>query len=67
MTFARLTARQPTRPQVVLSIEFEARDGSRWRAIGGGSSLDEAIAFARAGAPDGRSWIVVRIEDLYGD
>jgi hypothetical protein len=53
--------------QVVLSVELEARNGRRWRAIGGGSTVDEAIGFARGSAPDGHDWRVVRIDDLYGD
>jgi len=53
-------------PQRVLRVELEARDGSRWHAIGGGASLGEAIAFARDSAPT-RYWRVVRVEDLYGD
>ena len=53
--------------QVVLSVDLEARDGRRWRAIGGGSSLEEALTFARESAPDGHYWRVVKFEDLYGD
>ena len=52
---------------VVIHVEFEARNGRRWSAIGGGASLDEAIAFARDCTPVGRYGRVVRIEDLYGE
>jgi hypothetical protein len=60
-------ASQRAHRQVVLSVDLEARDGRRWRAIGGGSSLEEALTFARESAPDGHYWRVVKFEDLYGD
>ena len=53
--------------QVVLSVELEARNGRRWHTIGGGATLADAIGFARASAPDGHDWRVVRVADLYGD
>jgi hypothetical protein len=53
--------------QLVLSVELEARDGRRWRAVGGGATVGEAIGFARESAPDGHDWRVVRIDELYGD
>jgi hypothetical protein len=53
--------------QVVLSIEFEAGDGTRFRAIGGGPTRCDAIAFARESTPDGRYWRAIRIDELYGD
>ena len=53
--------------QVVLGIEFEAGDGSRFRAIGGGPTWCDAIAFARASTPEGRYWRAIQIDDLYGD
>lgn len=52
---------------LVMRIDFEANNGRRWQAIGGGRSLDEAIAFARESAPAGQYWRVVRVADLYGD
>jgi hypothetical protein len=54
-------------PELVLHVEFEANDGSRWHAVGGGRSRDEAIAYARESTPAGRYWRVVRMRDLYGD
>ena len=57
----------PCETQVVLSIEFEAGDGSRFRAIGGGPTWCDAIAFARASTPEGRYWRAIQIDDLYGD
>jgi hypothetical protein len=56
----------PDRPQRVVVVEFESNDGSRWRALGGGHTLAEAIAYARDSTPPefGR---VTRIGDLYGE
>jgi hypothetical protein len=51
--------------QRVVVVGFEAADGARWSAIGGGASLEEAIAFARSSTPSGRYWRVVRIQDVY--
>jgi hypothetical protein len=58
---------EPGERQVVLSVEFEAGDGTRFRAVGGGATWSEAIAFARESTPDGRYWRAIRITDLYGD
>ena len=60
-------ARPASQRQHVLSVELEAGGGRRWHAVGGGASLEDAIAFARASAPDGHYWRVVRVADLYGD
>jgi hypothetical protein len=51
----------------VVQVEFEAREGRRWQAIGGGADLEQAVAFARASTPEGHYWRVIRIQDLYGD
>jgi hypothetical protein len=53
--------------QILVDVELESRSGRSWHAIGGGTTLEEAIAFARESAPDGEYWRVVRIDDLYGD
>ena len=55
------------RPQRVVTVEFETNDGTLWRGIGGGRSLDEAIAFARESASAGPYWRTIRAADLYGD
>ena len=65
LAIATHTRRSPR--QLVVDVELEARSGRRWRAIGGGTTLEDAIAFARESAPDGEYWRVVRIDDLYGD
>jgi len=67
MTSAPCISLYSTRRQIVLSVELEARNGRRWRAVGGGSTVEEALTFARESAPDGHYWRVVRFEDLYGD
>jgi hypothetical protein len=53
--------------QHVLSVEFVSSDGRTWQAIGGGSTLAAAIAFARDGCPTDTTWQPVRWNDLYGD
>jgi hypothetical protein len=53
--------------QIVLEVELAAADGSRFTAIGGGTTVAEALAFALDSAPEGRSWEPVRWTDLYGD
>ena len=58
---------EPGERQVVLSVEFEAGDGTRFRAVGGGPSWSDAIAFARESTPGGRYWRAIRIDELYGD
>ena len=57
----------PDQPQRVIAVELEANDGTRWRTVGGGRSLEEAIASARESAPAGRNWRAICIADLYGD
>ena len=59
-------ASHPDQPQRVLVVEFEANDGSRWHALGGGGALEEALAFARESTPN-EYWRVARISDLYGE
>ena len=70
MTHAALSparAEAPSSSRVVLDVEFEDRRGRRYSAVGGGSTLEEALAFARESAPDGHHWRVVRFTDLYGE
>ena len=50
----------------MLQVEFEASDGTGWSSIGGGDSIEGAIAFARESLPLDRHWRVVRLSDLYG-
>jgi hypothetical protein len=51
----------------IIRVSLQAQTGERWDAIGGGASVDEAIAFAVASAPSDRRWRVLRWRDVYGD
>ncbi|MGZ4393556.1 MAG: hypothetical protein ACXVRK_15780 [Gaiellaceae bacterium] len=58
----------PTAPeQHVLAVEFRSPEGRRWHAIGGGTTLADAIIYARESCPDGVTWDAVRWSDLYGE
>jgi hypothetical protein len=50
----------------LLHVTFEARDGGRRSAVGGGESIPEAIAAAREELP-GRAWTLVRWSPLSGE
>jgi hypothetical protein len=50
----------------LLKVTFEAADGERRSAIGGGESIPNAIAAARDELPDG-VWTLVRWSPLFGD
>ncbi len=50
----------------LLNVTFEAPDGTRRSAIGGGESVPEAIAAARAELPAG-TWTLARWSPLYGE
>jgi hypothetical protein len=64
---SRVRQAERTTGQVVLEVELAGADGARFTAIGGGTTLAEALAFALESAPDGQSWTPVRWSDLYGD
>jgi hypothetical protein len=51
----------------VLDVSLAGACGERWRTVGIGRSLDEALAWARASAPAGTAWLVSDWSDLYGD
>jgi hypothetical protein len=53
--------------QRIIKVSLQAQTGERWDAIGGGGSVDEAIEFAVASAPNDRRWRVVAWRDVYGD
>jgi len=57
----------PAAAQLVLAVEFASTDGRTWESIGGGDTVEAAVAFARASCPAGTSWRAVRWNDLYGD
>jgi hypothetical protein len=50
----------------LLKVTFEAADGERRSAIGGGESIPDAIAAARDELPGG-VWTLVRWSPLFGD
>jgi hypothetical protein len=52
--------------QEVVTVVFEAADGAHWRALGGGDTLEDALAFAQASTPE-RFTHIVAVGDLYGD
>ena len=43
----------------IITVTLEAPTGEWWVAIGGGESVDEALAFAVASAPAETRWRVV--------
>jgi hypothetical protein len=49
----------------ILSVTMRNDVGDEWRAVGGGATLAEALAFALDSAPPGR-WAPVAWQDLYG-
>ncbi|HUK99122.1 MAG TPA: hypothetical protein VLV46_15885 [Gaiellaceae bacterium] len=53
--------------QRILTVEFRARDGRSWSAIGGGATVAAAIASARESCPAGAAWDAVGWDDLFGD
>ena len=53
-------------PSTVLQVDFEASDGRRWSAVGGGPSVPDALADARAALPAG-DWELARFAHVYGD
>ena len=50
----------------LLNVTFEAPGGERRSALGGGESIPEAIAAARAELPAG-TWTLTRWNPLYGE
>ena len=51
----------------LLNVTFEALDGERRSAIGGGESIPEAIAAARDELPPRPNWMLVRWNPVYGE
>jgi hypothetical protein len=60
----------PTRPgrfnQHLVNVTFESPDGRRRSAFGGGETVAEAVATARAELPRGE-WTVTRWAPVYGE
>jgi hypothetical protein len=51
----------------LITVDLEAPDGDRLYAVGGGPTLDEAIAAAREGLSLGAGWKVVRWNHVHGE
>jgi hypothetical protein len=58
---------KPLRSSDALRVTLEGPAGERWTAIGGGSSVGDALAFAVASAPGDTAWRIVGWSDVYGD
>jgi hypothetical protein len=52
--------------QHLLNVTFEAADGERLSAFGGGDSVAEAVAAAREALPAGE-WTVARWAPVHGE
>lgn len=65
--------RRNRRPRVrlfnayLLSVTFESQHGDRRSALGGGESIAEAIATARAELPLGVEWTLARWSHVFGE
>jgi hypothetical protein len=55
------------RSQHIIRVSLRTPAGERWDAIGGGDSLDAALEFAVASAPEDRRWRVVGWRDVFED
>ena len=51
----------------VIVVMFQSADGRRWSAIGGGTTADEAVRFARDSCPADEEWELVGSSSLHGD
>lgn len=59
---------QEARPQwFVLDVSLVGGNGERWRAVGLGETVGDALTWAREGAPTGTWWLVSDWSDLFGD
>jgi hypothetical protein len=61
------SSRAATRSSFILLVILEDGRGERWTAVGGGETLDDALAFAVGSTPAGTRWRVARWSHLYGD
>jgi hypothetical protein len=50
----------------LLNVHFVAPDGKEWASIGGGESVEKAVASAREALPDS-VWGLARWNHLYGE
>ena len=66
-TMIPLPSTQVAHAQHILMVEFTSPDGRTSKAIGGGDTLDAAIAFAQNSCPTDATWHPISWTDLYGD
>lgn len=53
--------------QAIIVVQFRGPGGEEWSAVGGGDTVEEAIAFARDSCPPGVLWQPDSWQDLYGE
>ena len=58
---------QATFDSYLLNVDFGTPVGETWSSVGGGETVESAIAAAREALPVGREWTVVGWNPLYGD
>ena len=66
-TMIPLPSTQVAHAQHILMVEFTSPDGRTSKAIGGGDTLDAAIAFAQDSCPTDATWHPISWSDLHGD
>jgi hypothetical protein len=54
-------------PAVVLEVWLAGPNGERSKSIGVGSTVEEAIRWARESAPRNVTWLVTRWTELFAD
>ncbi len=52
---------------MVLEVRLAGPNGERGTAIGVGSTVEEALRWARESAPQGVPWLVTHWADLFAD
>jgi hypothetical protein len=56
------------RPQwLVLDVSLAGASGERWRTVGFGETVSDALTWAQKAAPAGTWWFVSYWRDLFGD
>ena len=51
----------------LVDVDFERPDGARFSSVGGGATLEDAIAAARSALPGELPWAVARWSHVYGE
>jgi hypothetical protein len=57
----------PQQGPYLVSVDFQAPNGEESFAVGGGKTLEDAIASARESLPLGHEWDMVRWNHVHGD